>query len=431
LSWTNLDPVTPGGPVYVDVWFGTDPNDTTGVNFTKIVTAGVDGENRTSVTVSAPLLEDPSPTPYYWQVTSYIKGDPISDPNQSPLYTFYAADLPPSSVDAGVDMITWAGQPVDLDATIEDDGVSPLTYAWSVDAPDGVAVEFSTGGAEDPTTVEDPTVTITKVPSSVVPIVNASFEDPVLAEDDWTWVDTPGWTQLGSDSTGIWNVTLADFDPVLATDGENVAYFEYILDGEVKGLGQVLNQSFVANTGFTLTVDVGNSYYYYWSGYSVQLLAGGTVIKEDYNTLWPDNYLWATSTVEYTYDPAHSDLVGQPLEIRLLSLGLDIDAPPVDGLLGVEFDNVRLTADTLFPPAPGMVTVELTLAVGDGANDPAEDTMTIDVYDDACRMAVALDPAAIEATDFNADCITNLADFAILALEWLGEYALTEPVPLP
>ena len=53
-----------------------------------------------------------------------------------------------------------------------------------------------------------------------IPIVNAGFEDPVLAEDDWTWLDVPGWTQVGGDGPGVWNTTLSDFDPVIAPDGE-------------------------------------------------------------------------------------------------------------------------------------------------------------------------------------------------------------------
>jgi len=88
---------------------------------------------------------------------------------------------------------------------------------------------------------------------------------------------------------------------------------------------------------------VGNSYYYYFSGYSVQLLAGGTVIAEDNDTLWPEYYKWDTSTVEYTYDPADAALVGQPLEIRLLTLELDKDNPPAGEVVGVEFDNVTLS----------------------------------------------------------------------------------------
>ena len=175
-----------------------------------------------------------------------------------------------------------------------------------------------------------------------IPIVNPSFEDPVLAEDDYTWVVPPGWTQVGSvEWLGVWNVTTADFDPVIAPDGENVAYTEYPPDGTVNGLAQVLTETFAANTDYTLTASVGNSYFYYWSGYSVQLLAGGTVIAEDDNTLWPDYYLWDTSIVEYTYDPGDSGLVGQPLEIRLLCLGIDMDAANPD-LVGVEFDAVSL-----------------------------------------------------------------------------------------
>ena len=174
-----------------------------------------------------------------------------------------------------------------------------------------------------------------------IPIVNAGFEDPVLAEDDWTWLDTPGWTQVGGDGAGVWNTTLSDFNPVIAPEGENVVYTENPPANTANGVGQILTQTFAANTDYTLTVEVGDSWAYYWSGYSVQLLAGGTVIKEDNNTLWPDYMLWATSTVDYTYDAGHSGLVGQPLEIRLLNLGIDMDqATP--SVVGVEFDDVQL-----------------------------------------------------------------------------------------
>ena len=123
-------------------------------------------------------------------------------------------------------------------------------------------------------------------------------------------------------------------------EGQNVLYTENAV-GDAGGAAQVLTETFAANTDYTLTVEVGNSWAYYWSGYSVQLLAGGTVIAEDDNTLWPDYMLWATSTVAYTYNPADSALVGQPLEIRLLNLGIDMDvaAPSV---VGVEFDAVSL-----------------------------------------------------------------------------------------
>ncbi|MHC4565292.1 MAG: LamG-like jellyroll fold domain-containing protein [Planctomycetota bacterium] len=197
-------------------------------------------------------------------------------------------------------------------------------------------------------------VSLSYVPAPPAPIVvpitivNPGFEDPVLAEDDWTWGDVPGWTLVGGEATdiegsGVWNVTSADFDPVLAPEGENVLYTEYLPEGVAKGVTQVLTETFTANADYMLTVEVGNSNYYYNGGYSIQLLAGGVVIAEDNDTLWPDYKTWATSTVVYTYDPAHADLVGQPLEIRLLNLELDKDSPPAGEVVGVEFDNVTLS----------------------------------------------------------------------------------------
>jgi len=177
-----------------------------------------------------------------------------------------------------------------------------------------------------------------------ITIVNPGFEDPVLAEDDWTWLDVPGWTWVGGEGPGVWHVTSADFDPVVAPEGQNVLYTENAV-GDAGGVAQVLTETFAADTDYTLTVEVGNSYYYYNGGYSVQLLAGETVIAEDNDTLWPDYKAWATSTVQYTYDSSHADLVGQPLEIRLLNLALDKDSPPADTAVGVEFDNVTLSYD--------------------------------------------------------------------------------------
>jgi len=415
LSWTNLPSIIDpnNGTVWVDVWFGTDPN--VPAEFTQVVTAGVDGENRTSVTVSAPLLDPLTPTRYYWQVNSYLNGLG-NDPNTGHLYTFYVADLPPSSVDAGIDMITWSGEPVQLDGTVVDDGLSGLIYAWSANAPDGIAVDFSA------TDVEDPTVTITRVPYSSARIVNPGFEDPVLAEGDWTWLDVPGWTQVGPESIGVWNPETVYF-PAEAPEGQNVAYIWHD-PVPAGGLTQVLAETLAADTTYTLTMQVGNSATYdSHPGYQVQLLAGGTVLAEDNNTLTIPEGQFVTSTVTYTYDPAHSDLVGEPLEIRLLHKALG------DGGTELEFDDVQLVADPPFPAPAGMVSVELTLAVSDEANPMfLTDTMTIDVYDDACQMAVALDPAVIEPTDFNGDCVTNLVDFAELASKWLDNYELTEPL---
>jgi hypothetical protein len=221
-------------------------------------------------------------------------------------------------------------------------------------------VTLSYAGAELPVTITVP---------------NAGFEDPVLAEDDWTWLDVPGWTWVGGEGPGVWHVTSTDFDPVVAPEGQNVLYTENAV-GDAGGVAQVLTETFAANTDYTLTAEVGNSNYYYFAGYGVQLLAGGIVIAEDNDTLWPDYMNWATSTVQYTYDSADSALVGQPLEIRLLNLGLDKDNPP-DNTVGVEFDNVTLSYEA------GAET-GVTIAVEEGgdiasANEMAKAGDTIEI----------------------------------------------------
>jgi len=223
-------------------------------------------------------------------------------------------------------------------------------------------------------------VTGTALADQIIPVPNAGFEDPVLAEDDWTWLDVPGWTWVGGEGPGIWRVTNADFDPVVAPEGQNVLYTENAV-GDAGGVAQVLTETFAANTDYTLTVEVGNSNCYYNAGYSVQLLAGGVVIAEDNDTLWPEHYKWATSTVEYTYDPADAALVGQPLEIRLLNLALDKDNPPAGEVVGVEFDNVTLSY--LMPnagapsPANGAESVLIGTTLSWSAGDTAA---THDVY---------------------------------------------------
>jgi len=327
-------------------------------------------------------------------------------------------------VDAGISMITWSGEPVQLDPNVVEAPGSDwtnLTYAWSADPCDGVV--FSDPG------IEAPTVTITRMPVLVPFVTNGGFEDPPLAEDDFTWQNVPGWTPIGhaddNQGVGVWNTTIVDFDPLIAPEGENVLYTEYYVGG-VGGVAQILDEKFAADTAYTLTVDVGNSDYYYFSGYKVQ------VIAEDNDTLWPASKLWATSTVAYTYNPADAALVGQPLEIRLLSLGLDKDNP--DDVIGVEFDNVTLFIDGesgTYAHDPEPITVVLTLAVNDEGRegDPVTDTMTIDVYDDACLAAEAAGTMVIDPTDFDGNCITDFVDFALMAATWLDDYALTNPVP--
>jgi hypothetical protein len=409
LSWTNMDPNV-GDITYVDVWFGTEPNVTDpGYDMTKVVTEGV---NTTTWTVSAPTEGT-----YYWQVNSYIYGpDHINEPNmiEGSLWSFNAvADLAPTVVIDTPAQMTWSGEPVPLDATVDDDGVSALTIAWTAAGGGaGITVGFAPNAA-----VEDPAVTITKVPYSAASIVNAGFEEPARPTDgDWGAVDN--WTAIGgTNGSDIGNWNLDTEYGGTAPEGENVGWADAEA-GEEIGLAQVLTETFTADTTYELTVEVGHNNSYGMSGYKVQLLAGGTVIAEDPNSMTIDPDTFKTSTVQYAYDAGDAALVDQPLEIRLFAL----DAGEVD------FDDVQLTAVPPFPAPTGIQTVTLTVAVSDASNpEPDTDTIEIDVYDDACQMArMGLGLSAI--TDFDENCITDLRDFAVLAEAWLDDYAAIEAV---
>jgi len=61
----------------------------------------------------------------------------------------------------------------------------------------------------------------------VIPIDNPGFEDPVLAEDDWSYsMDNQGWGYFANDGyQGSWNVSAAEF-PAEAPEGQNVGWAE-------------------------------------------------------------------------------------------------------------------------------------------------------------------------------------------------------------
>jgi hypothetical protein len=111
---------------------------------------------------------------------------------------------------------------------------------------------------------------------------------------------------------------------------------------------------------------VGNTTNYFWAGYEVQLLAGGTpqptgdgsgyagavtggvVLARDANTQTIAVDTFATSTVTYYCRMTERrELLGQPLQIRLLALAASEE---------VDFDDVRLNK-VFRPPTGALLTV--------------------------------------------------------------------------
>jgi hypothetical protein len=121
-------------------------------------------------------------------------------------------------------------------------------------------------------------------------------------------------------------------------------------------------------------------------------------------------------------------VVNNDTEVPQRTLSYLWSAEPVDGVVfsddTAEAPTVTITKATANPSA-----VTLTLAVTLEGEEPVEDTMTIDVYDDSCEAAKGIGAVEFDLTDLDENCITNLADFAELAATWLVDYILTAPVP--
>jgi autotransporter-associated beta strand protein len=102
----------------------------------------------------------------------------------------------------------------------------------------------------------------------------------------------------------------------------------------------------------------------------VQLLAGGTLLAEDDNTNPPAVDTFVSVTVNYSYNAGlHAALVGQPLEIRLLSKNL------VGGTSEVEFDDVQLSVTLgnplAIPGGPYTVFIGGSLLLNGNASIPS------------------------------------------------------------
>jgi len=127
LSWTLPDPLVPGQPVTVDVYF-TDDFDALNMFTDPDAIRIVSNKN-----VSSAIVQTQAKTRYYWAVDTYI-GDP-NDPIFGPVFSFLADNAPPS-VDAGPNISTILQDGTrtgPLNGIVTDDGaIQPYTAAWSV-----------------------------------------------------------------------------------------------------------------------------------------------------------------------------------------------------------------------------------------------------------------------------------------------------------
>ncbi len=156
LSWTNIAPN--GQPLFVDVLFGTEPDEALAGYDMALVVDNIEDADTVNVDASGAGT-------YYWRVDNTI-GD--ADTVVGKVWSFTTTNDPAPTVEIHTPaMMTWSDNSVTLDATITDSGSSLLTYGWTA-VPDGIGnpnitVDFDAGA-------EDPEVTVTNLTGSMVTV---------------------------------------------------------------------------------------------------------------------------------------------------------------------------------------------------------------------------------------------------------------------
>ena len=197
-----------------------------------------------------------------------------------------------------------------------------------------------------------------------VTIVNHSFEQPVIGAGTFSTNSPPtGWVGFGSlnfsnRTIGVLNPSTTTLYPGGAPDGSNVGVV-FLMDNagnqsffanSPAGLEQTLSATLQPSSQYILTVNVGNIandptlphnqfQFAGFPGYRIELLAGGSVIATDNNSLLPGEGVFFTSILQFT--SSSNVTPGQALGIRLINLNSSVG-------LEVNFDNVRLA----FVPVP-------------------------------------------------------------------------------
>lgn len=198
-------------------------------------------------------------------------------------------------------------------------------------------------------------------------INNPSFEAPPVAQGVYGVAPT-NWNLYNGAAEG--NVFV--YNPYIAPDfgydfldppphGSQVLAIANEAAG--KGVFQQLTSNFQAGSQYSLSVKVGRSAYIeIFSGYQIQLVAGGTVITSasgDNESVALGEFI--TVNLIYNFDIDDIPLDGEPLQIRLLSNG---------GAGEVAFDDVQLTALLANPVADAGGPYFLS--------NPATDTLQLD-----------------------------------------------------
>lgn len=133
-------------------------------------------------------------------------------------------------------------------------------------------------------------------------------------------------------------------------------------------------------------------------------------------------YTWLTEgTVDVTLAPTVTD-DGRPAPPAAYTVLWEemVDDP------NVAINTPTVEAATVTITKTGTFELKLT---ADDSELRASDTVTVNVYENACAAAKGVSGYARPVGDLNDDCSVDLGDLGLLAAEWLESTALTNPLP--
>jgi autotransporter-associated beta strand protein len=209
--------------------------------------------------------------------------------------------------------------------------------------------------------------------AAIVPITisNPGFESQVLA-DGSSSTAVSGWSVFGNAGffVGAWNPN-ATYYANGVPEGQNIV--DIYQSAAFSGCSQIVQGAegqFQADVTYELKFKVGRNLTDAYDGYIAQLVVNGTIIAQDDNSRVPSAGSFVAASLKYSYNAAlHSGLVGQPIEIRLLTKGL------AGGFGDVNFDEVQLTYDASNPLAnhggPYRLSQGNTLSLNGSASLPS------------------------------------------------------------
>ncbi len=179
-----------------------------------------------------------------------------------------------------------------------------------------------------------------------ITIGDPSFEGVSLSPEGFTSGQYAPGSWNSNANAGVFRPTAINY-PGGVPDGVNVGY-----SSASAAIDQVLSATLAANTTYTLSVDIGNRLDGpHNDGYTIQLLAGGTLLNG--TTVLPSPALGSFVAATDTYKAGAADpLLGQPLEIRLISVATG----------QTSFDSVSLIATPV--PEPTGLALLATAAAG-------------------------------------------------------------------